>query len=106
MVSSGTDSWHLLASRYSESRKRYFFLVSECVQIDRKRETGCLQTLNHHLTLFPKASEEKKRDKYGVFLERFLTVTAWGDRQIDLLEQLVLLTLAVIHTNHSSNLMR
>lgn len=68
-----------------------------------KRETGCPSALNHHLTLF---REEKKKDKYGVFLEGFLTVTAWDDRQIDHLEQLVLLTLAVKETNHSSNPMR
>ena len=49
---------------------------------------------------------KEKRDKYGVFLERSLAVTARGDRQIDLLEQLVLLTLAMRDTNHSSNLTR
>ena len=76
-------------------------------EIGRERETGCLSALNHHLTLFHEAAEEgKKRDKYGVFLERSLPVTARGDRQIDLLEQLVLLTLAMRDTNHSGNLMR
>lgn len=59
-----------------------------------------LSALNRHLTLFREAAEGKeKRDKYGVFLERSLTVTARGDRQIDLLEQLVLLTLAMKETN-------
>ncbi len=62
--------------------------------------------MNHHLTLFHEAAEEKKKDKYGVFLEGSLTVTARGDRQIDLLEQLVLLTLAIKETNHSSTAMR
>lgn len=82
-------------------------LVIDCVkEIGRKRKTGCLSALNHRLTLFHETAEEKKRDKYGVFSERSLTVTARGDRQIDLLEQLVLLTLAMKDTNHSSNLMR
>ena len=73
--------------------------LTECVQEsdgDRKEErekTGCLSALNYHFTLFHKAAEEK-RDKYGVFLEWSLTAMAWGERQIDLLEQLVLLMLA------------
>lgn len=70
------------------------------MEIERmKRETGWLSALNHHFTLVHEAAEEK-RDKYGVFLERSLTVISWGERRIDLLEQLVLLTLAMKAMNH------
>lgn len=53
-----------------------------------------VSSLKHHLTLIHKATDENL-DKYGVFCEKALTVTTWGDRQIHLLEQLVLLTLTI-----------
>lgn len=90
--------------------KQMLPLMIECMQeseIDRKGERNRM-SLDPKPSLKPvsrgRRGKERKRDKYGAFCERSLTVTARGERKIDHLEQLVLLTLAMRDTNHWSNL--
>lgn len=60
-------------------------MIRSVLESERKRP-AVFAVLNLDLTLFYMAAEEKK-DKYGVFLERSLTVAIQGDGQITLLRQ-------------------